>query len=58
MEGHSSEVVSVAFSPDGQTLASGTRDKTIRVWDVVTGEEKAKLEGHREEKAKLEIFNT
>ena len=39
-------VVSVAFSPDGQTLASGNSGRTIRLWDVQTGAEKRKLTGH------------
>ena len=29
---HSSYVTSVAFSPDGKTIASGSRDKTLKVW--------------------------
>ena len=28
----------MVFSPDGQTLASGSYDETIRIWDVETGE--------------------
>ena len=34
---HTDGVLSVAFSPDGQTLASGSRDDTARLWDVATG---------------------
>jgi RNA polymerase sigma factor (sigma-70 family) len=37
----------VAFSADGQTLVSGGSDSTLRVWDVATGKERAKLDGHR-----------
>ena len=34
---HSNAVGSVAFSPDGLTLASGSKDKTIKIWDLATG---------------------
>jgi hypothetical protein len=34
LHGHTKEVWSVAFSPDGQTLASGSADNTIILWDV------------------------
>jgi WD40 repeat protein len=39
MTGHTDPVISVAFSQDGKTLASGSQDKTIRLWDLQTGTE-------------------
>ena len=37
LKGHTGDVKSVAFSPDGKTIASGSADNTIRLWDVATG---------------------
>ncbi|MBD2568630.1 protein kinase domain-containing protein [Anabaena lutea] len=46
LSGHSRWVGSVAYSPDGQTLASGSRDTTIKLWDVKTGNLLQTLTGH------------
>ena len=42
---HASEVKSVAFSPDGGRLASGS-DDIVRIWNTATGELEHELEGH------------
>jgi WD40 repeat protein len=43
LRGHSDQVETIAFSPDGKLVASGARDGTVRFWDVTTGQETAKL---------------
>jgi WD40 repeat protein len=46
LSGHTDWVNSVAFSPNGQFLASGSDDKTIKLWDVATGSLVRTLAGH------------
>ncbi len=38
LKGHWSAVFSVAFAPDGKTLATGSNDKTVKLWDAETGQ--------------------
>jgi WD40 repeat protein len=46
LSGHTNGVNSVAFSPDGRLLASGSSDQTIKLWDVASGREVRTLSGH------------
>ncbi len=46
LEGHEGDVRSVRFSPDGTSVASASLDGTIKLWDVVLGENTATFEGH------------
>jgi WD40 repeat protein len=43
--GHSEPVTSVCFSPDGTRIVSGSNDKTVRIWNAVTGACEVTMEG-------------
>ncbi len=46
LKGHTSDVNSVAYSPDGKTLLTGSYDDTASVWEVLTGKQLQLLKGH------------
>ncbi len=46
LTGHDDPVDVMGFSPDGQTLATGSDDGTVRLWDVATGDERRTLTSH------------
>jgi WD40 repeat protein len=45
--GHRDAVAALAFPPGGELLASGSDDGTLKLLDLVSGEERATLTGHR-----------
>jgi WD40 repeat protein/tRNA A-37 threonylcarbamoyl transferase component Bud32 len=46
LRGHEGEVYCVAFSPDGQTLATGGQDRTVKLWQCGSWQVRATLRGH------------
>jgi small GTP-binding protein len=48
LEGHTDAVKCVAFDPQGDTLASGSHDNTVKLWEARSGKLLRTLEGHRD----------
>jgi WD40 repeat protein len=46
LRGHQGDVYHAEFSPDGKVLATAGQDRTVRLWDVATGEPRRVLTGH------------
>src|SRR5262249_6018919 len=46
LKGHARYVYSVAFSPNGRTLASASADYTVKLWNVQEGKETNNFDGH------------
>ncbi len=46
LEGHEAGVSSVAISPDGETIVSGSSDKTVRIWDALSRRQLHVCKGH------------
>lgn len=53
LSGHEGQITALALSPDGKLLASGAKDKIIRLWDAVTGTELRQITGHQAMVAEL-----
>ncbi len=47
-EGHYGQVISIAFSPDGKYMASGSEDNNIKIWSIEQQRELVTLRGHNE----------
>jgi WD40 repeat protein len=53
LRGHKRAVTYVAFSPDDRLLASASADKTVKLWDVVSGKVVRTLEGHTDRVSRI-----
>jgi WD40 repeat protein len=46
LKGHTGKVNNVAFTPNGQRLATASDDQTVKVWDTATGQVTLELKGY------------
>jgi len=49
LRGHTSDVISAAYSPDGRWIVTASEDKTARVWEAESGQQKMVLRGHTDD---------
>ncbi len=49
LTGHEGDVYCVTYSPDGKTVATASKDRTVRLWDAETAKELSALAGHTDE---------
>ena len=55
LSGHNDTIWSVCFSPDGKQMASGSSDKTVKIWNASSGELQSTLTGHSDDVTQLEF---
>ena len=48
LEGHYNSVLSASYSPDGKYIASGSKDRTIKIWELKKGNCLQTLKGHED----------
>jgi hypothetical protein len=57
LTGHTGEILAVAFSPDGRSVLSGSRDGTARLWDMATGALRYSFRGQDESSFDDEVYS-
>ena len=56
LKGHKHTITSLAWAPDGKTLASGAKDETVILWDLADMKPRATLGGHKDMVITVPLF--